>query len=120
MEVEVFKLAGRVIVTNPQARFIEGDDSRGYESDQVYSNGCIGYGSFLEALVNDILEFDPDIIGISSIFTLSQMISHDAARVIKMHLPEKKFIFFWRHPFLMNAHGLIRKDFADFVVRGKI
>ncbi|GAF84177.1 unnamed protein product, partial [marine sediment metagenome] len=80
--------------------------------------GTVVYGLSKEDVVRTVEEYEPDIVGLSWIFTTLDGVLQPLAESIKAASPHTALVFGGTHATVM-AEQLVREPFVDYVIRGE-
>ena len=93
-------------------------DGRGSRHDKTQFETSVRYGLSDEKILTEVENFNPDIIGISNMWTAYSGDPHRVANIIKKKYPDLKIIFGGSHP--SEFPELVLKDKnVDLVVAGE-
>ncbi len=90
----------------------------GYDTETEVSNGTITYGLSHEEIIRIVETYQPDIVGISAIFSTLDSIIRELSKCIKEKFPAIKIVLGGTHATVM-AEELICEPFIDYVIRGE-
>lgn len=90
----------------------------GYNIESVYNNGIKAYGLTKEDILNIIDTYQPNIIGISCVFSTLDTITRELSRSIKDRFPAITIVLGGTHPTVM-APTLIHEASIDYIIRGE-
>lgn len=91
---------------------VEGFDTESEIGDRIV------YGLPARRLLQEIKEYQPDVIGISCVFSTLDSIVKDLSKRIKQAFPRTAIVLGGTHATVMAEH-LVRKPAIDYVVRGE-
>lgn len=86
------------------------------EFDKTGIDGIIGLGD--EELISRIRGFAPDLIGVSSLFTVQRLNAHHMCRLAKLAMPNAVVVMGGKNPTALPMLTLQDKN-VDFIIRGE-
>ena len=92
--------------------------AEGFDEVGTYGDGVIGYGLPAEKILSSVVDYAPDVVGISCLFTVFAPIVEFLADSIKGRLPHSTVVLGGTHS-TVCADELVRRPGVDFVVRGE-
>lgn len=89
-----------------------------YENEYHLNDGTTIYGLSIDNIIKYIVEYSPDVIGLSLMFSLLNDFGHELCKAIKVSSPDTKIVLGGSHATVM-ADELIKFSYIDFVIRGE-
>ena len=89
-----------------------------YKTVTGYDNGTSVYGMSKNDILNTLDEYQPDVLGISFIFSTLNAVLSELGPLIKEKFPRIKIVLGGTHPTVM-ADTLIKEPYVDYIIRGE-
>ncbi len=89
-----------------------------YKTVTDYDNGTSVYGMSKNDILNTLDEYQPDVLGISFIFSTLNAVLSELGPLIKEKFPRIKIVLGGTHPTVM-ADTLIKEPYVDYIIRGE-
>jgi radical SAM superfamily enzyme YgiQ (UPF0313 family) len=84
-----------------------------------FAEGSFTVGLPVDAVMQRIAEFRPDVVGVSAIFTSVALVSHDLCARVKARWPEVVTVMGGTHPSIAQRETLTHDGAVDYVVWGE-